>query len=274
MLGPLRPTILELLPVVRRFSIPIPHTNRSVVFKPDGDDESVRYFWHGFKFEEAVPLIARLAKDVSTFIDVGANIGLFSLVAAIANPTLSVFALEPVPTIRTRLDRYISLNRLTNVSVHELALGEREGIVPIYVQHSQSLPTDSSLLAEHRPDQNESIDIRVTTLDAFVAANSIKKVDLLKIDTEGTERDVLEGGIATIESDRPTVLCELLPERPPTAAEFLLNHGYFAFHVTPDGLVHRADPHGAMGPQFSLLNWLFVHEEKLPWLITRLNFKP
>ena len=274
MLGPLRPARLEyLLPVVRRFSVPVPCTNSSAVFRTYGDDSATELFWHGFQFCDAVPLMVRLARDASTFIDVGANIGIFTLSVAIANPKITVFAIEPVPVIRSRLEWYIRLNDLTNVSVNETALGDREGVAPLYIPRTKWLPTNASLLPEFRPEGADSpprghMDVQVTTLDAFVATNSIKQVDLLKLDTEGTESDVLVGGEATVESQQPTVLCELLPDQEPTAAKFLLDRGYVAFHVVPDGLVYSAEPWGEIGPHFTRLNWLFVHEEKLPSIVT------
>jgi hypothetical protein len=101
--------------------------------------------------------------------------------------------------------------------------------------------------------------VPVTTLDSHLVASDRARVDLVKIDTETTEPDVLEGARQILESSHPPIVCEVLPgcgtERRLEAQLFPL--GYRAFHLTPSGpaLRDRVEGHAEW------LNYLFSVRE-------------
>ena len=208
-----------------------------------GDDwVSNQVFWRGWKaYEpETTPWFFRLASRSRTTIDVGAYVGFFTLLAAHANPSGRVIALEPHPQAFARLLRSVALNELDNVECVNAAASEVGGDGTLWSVAS-ALPTSSSLsdafMAPHSPS---SIPVRCTTLDSLVAAQSLQGVGLVKIDTETTEPAVLKGMRQTIARDRPSIICEVLPAAEKGAIEAVLDpHGYRYYHLRPEGPIRE-----------------------------------
>lgn len=80
----------------------LPNGRDLVLWSGDGDYWASRYWWHGWDaYEpETLGLWLRLAERASTVLDVGANVGIFALVAGLANPSASCYAFEPLPASR------------------------------------------------------------------------------------------------------------------------------------------------------------------------------
>ena len=109
----------------------------------DGRDSiASSLFWHGLDgFEpETIRPFFGLAAASRTVLDIGANSGVYSLVAALANPDATVVAFEPVTLIADFLRRNVELNRLENVRVEQVALGDSEGEIEFYVPAANTLP--------------------------------------------------------------------------------------------------------------------------------------
>jgi FkbM family methyltransferase len=154
-----------------------------------------------------------------TVFDVGANVGLFALHAARAvGPTGRVFVFEPNPEVRRRLTRNLQLNRMTNVAVQLVALGDRIGEAKLFLPGPGSSGGASLLegwrdmVDATRPDvpagEDDTTSVRLGTLDSFCEEHSIERIDSIKIDVEGLEPEVLEGGRRMLSSCRPKMLIE------------------------------------------------------------------
>ena len=214
---------------------------------PD-DDISNPVYWMGWNsYEpEASELFFRLAKDCSTVIDVGAYIGLYSLLAAHANPSGKVYAFEPMPKAFERLSQNAQLNRLSNIQCVNTALGEKIGTAQLF--SSTDFPTISGLHAGFVQSWGKTTytSVSVDTLDCFVERHHIDRVDLVKMDTETTESEVLRGMIKTLDRDRPTLFCEVhsnaINERALT--EILTPFGYKYYHLVPEGATLRGNIQG------------------------------
>ena len=208
-------------------------------------------------------LFFALAQKAETTLDVGAYVGYFALLAAHANPAARVIALEPLAAIHARLRRHVSLNRVTNVECLMAAAGAREGIAGFYHQ-SHELPTSSSLSRDFMAGVEGLVatPVPVITVDRLVQERSIPRVDLVKIDTESTEPDVLEGMRETLARDRPSIVCEVLQGRgaEERLAPILEPFGYRFYLLTPDGLLLKSRIEGH--PQF--LNYLFAARDEVP----------
>ncbi len=225
-----------------------------------GDDWiSNQIYWRGWNgYEpETVSLFFQLARYAHVTLDVGAFIGFYALVAVHANPSGRVYAFEPMPFIYQRLQRNVRLNRLSNIHCIAGAVGDRDGTAEFF-HGGVELPSSSSLSFEfiHRfvKDIHSSI-VPVVTLDRFARDIGLDRIDLIKIDTESTESQVLQGGREILQRDRPTIFCEVLggcgSER--LLEEILNPLGYYYYLLTPDGpvLCDRIEGH----PRY--LNYLF-----------------
>lgn len=139
-----------------------------------------------------------------TLVDVGANVGYFSLLAATLGSR--VVAYEPTPAVNQRLRENVALNVFENVTVVNAAVMDQRGTVTLY--ESPDDPEANNLFG----DGDRSVKVPAVTLDEDLAARSIQKVDLLKIDAEGAEPLVLAGAIGLLSSAAaPTIIIEVNP---------------------------------------------------------------
>lgn len=137
------------------------------------------------------------------FVDVGANVGAYSLRAA--SKGMKVISFEPNPENAKLLMRNAELNSLS-VDLHECALGRSEGKVLLSHTGATSRVSRMERADEEGPVQRENgIEATLSTLDSF----DLPKVDLMKIDVEGYELDVLEGAKKTLERCRPNMMIEM-----------------------------------------------------------------
>jgi FkbM family methyltransferase len=158
-------------------------------------------------------LIERMVASLQpgdSFLDVGANIGVVSiLVAGAVGPEVTVHALEPEPENCRALAENIAANGLDQVSAHEVALGAASGPGVLHVA-GESGTGSHSLVGGDRSGSTE-IPIEVVRGDAFVSTLD-RTPAVVKIDVEGAELDVLrglEGTLAT--SDLRDVFVEVHP---------------------------------------------------------------
>jgi FkbM family methyltransferase len=182
-----------------------------------GDDwVSNQVYWRGWDGydRETAPVFFRLAARSTVVFDVGAYVGFYSLLAGHANPDAMVHSFEPLRPVYERLARNVSLNGLSNVRCHLTAVGEQDGTAEFYHVEAE-LPTSSSLSYDFMsgaPGLRHST-VPVVRLDRFAEENRIRRVDLLKVDTESTEPQVLRGMRGVLERDRPDIICEVLEGR-------------------------------------------------------------
>jgi FkbM family methyltransferase len=126
--------------------------------------------------------------DGGVVVDIGANIGIFSVLAA-ERQSRRVFAFEPYPENIRFLRRNVSANRMVNVTVCESAVSGLSGWQRLYANTN---PAGHSLYAASAADRSPA-DIRVltTTLPEIMDTNRLDRVDFLKIDCEGSEGAIL-----------------------------------------------------------------------------------
>ncbi len=143
-------------------------------------------------------------------VDVGANEGVFTLMAAkLAGPDGTVHSFEPSARDRERLLANVSLNNLTNVTVHAEALGRAAGKAVLEVSAAER-PGHNTIGGFAYSDTTPaySLEVDVTTLDAVADAARLTRLDLLKVDVEGSETAVLQGAQASLRRFRPIVFAE------------------------------------------------------------------
>ena len=141
-----------------------------------------------------------------TFIDIGANIGYFSMLgASIVGTSGHVISFEPIGRLADQIKCSSRTNGLNNIKIKKLALGNNPckmtlEIMPGNIGGSSLVKNINSGLSE---------EIFVSTLD--LQLKDIKRVDLIKIDVEGFEYEVLKGGQDTISKHLPVIILEFSP---------------------------------------------------------------
>jgi len=138
----------------------------------------------------------RYLRPTDTVADVGANIGIYSLLAARAVPQGRVLAFEPNPITAERMLTNLRLNGLDNVRLRASAVGSRAGSATLTARLG---PGDH--IALDRSSEVETITVPLTTLDA--AVERAAPVSLIKIDVEGFELEVLRGATDLLGRDDP-----------------------------------------------------------------------
>jgi len=152
-------------------------------------------------------------KDLSepVIFDVGANIGTFTTWMSRAFPKGKIYSFEPQRAVFQMLSGNMAINNLYNVYTYNIGLGKENSKVkfeePDYFQNNDF--GTFSLIQEviTKKTKNEIV-IQINTLDWFMEYYDIPKLHLLKIDVEGMDLDVLNGGSKTIQKHLPVIFIE------------------------------------------------------------------
>jgi FkbM family methyltransferase len=195
--------------------------------------------------------IRRLVRSGSVVLDVGANVGIFSVwLRRCAGPDSTVHAFEPVPTTHRRLRETLALNGLDDLRTHPLAITNVDGPVTMHVfddAHSawSSLGTPSfdGVVA------TATLEVEGRTLDTFAVQHAIERIDFLKIDVEGFELHALQGAarllgagaIDVLSFEVSAIALAASGVRPREVFALLADAGYRAYEPTPDGFAGPVD---------------------------------
>lgn len=202
-------------------------------------------FWHGLDgFEpETCKTLRFFFERVSTFVDVGAYCGYYSVLSALWNPALRVIAFEPVPSIFQCLKNNVQLNHLMDrVLCENVALSNCSGTGSLFLPEGEGLDIESTgtLAAESWQSKTGSprIEIKTIRFDEYAAQHS-NAIELIKIDVEDFEADVLDGMRETVARHRPFMVCEVLsrPHKNARTLDFVQALNYQPYWITSAGYV-------------------------------------
>ena len=179
------------------------------------DQAAAALWWKGWGGYEGLvtSLFAGFAKEAKCIVDVGANTGLFSLIAAACSTIAAIHAFEPFPLCQKLLGVNLRLNRFeSRVKIQPHALSDSDGRMNLYVplQDHGLDETSCSLNGMFRAEHSQVIPVPVTTLDGYCRESKIAKIDLLKIDVETHEPQVLRGADRVLREHRPLIFLEVL----------------------------------------------------------------
>jgi FkbM family methyltransferase len=212
-----------------------------------GDDwVANQVYWRGWASDEpeALPLFYALAKQADVILDIGAHVGLYSLVASYANGTARVFAFEPLPRARDRLISNIDRNGRSSIEVISHAVSDRCGRHHFYCVNEglPGIPSSSSLSREFMTQtlmesELSCLEVEVTTIDEFCKERGITKVDLAKLDVESLEPQAIEGMRKSIERGHPHLFVEILQGKGTEGAldSLARQFAYNVFALDPEG---------------------------------------
>ena len=177
--------------------------------------------WLGIYEKENQRKIAGIVTQGMTVLDVGANVGFFTLLMSrLVGPTGRVFAFEPLPANAARLIHHIDINSLSNVTVSEVAISREDG----EASFSTGADCYHGRLEE---DGTASVRVPIASIDSLLKSGRIVLPDFMKIDIEGAEFDLLQGCKVMFESNRPPILLSMHgPDQRERCLTFLREHGY------------------------------------------------
>ncbi|MFN8416980.1 MAG: FkbM family methyltransferase [Cytophagaceae bacterium] len=208
------PVLYKLMPLPSEYK-----PNQEMTVKRNGVNFTLQLTdymqWHVFadkpdiSWQKATEFIT----EGSSVMDVGANIGAFSLQLAkkLSDKKINttIHAFEPNPYIYKRFQNNLQLNPPLQsfVSIHPLALGSENGEASIVFTDNNSGGGQI-----HAKAENNSVPVQIKTLDSFVEENKIENISFIKIDVEGFEPFVLKGAQATILREKPKLYIEITDE--------------------------------------------------------------
>lgn len=172
-------------------------------------------FWKGLydgweKF--SMKIWAGLAKDATVIFDIGANTGLYSLVAKAINKNAIVHAFEPFGAIHKKLQHNADINGY-DIHCNCKAISNYTGEAVIYTadeNFAYSVTVNQNLWV--KDSEAIKINIKTTTLKDYIERNNIHSIDLMKIDVETHEPEVMEGFGEYFLQFKPILLIEILNE--------------------------------------------------------------
>jgi FkbM family methyltransferase len=223
-------------------------------------------------------LFATLVRDAGVVLDIGANTGAYSLMAARLAPSARIIAVEPHPANAERLRANLELNGARRVSVIEAAAGATEGSLALTIPADGAVSDVASGVGAfsraHYGIPYTTVVVAQTTIDRIVADQRLERVDLIKLDVEYFELEALRGAVRTLTRFAPVVLAEVFDYEVFTGdmpalrgqiaqdnsrqVEALMSaHGYTFFAIGANGILRtdtlRAVPDGRS-------NYLFVKD--------------
>lgn len=212
----------------------------------DGRDQVARALrtggWDGFEPPLPSVVAATLRRWPGTFLDVGANTGLYSLIATAADQRATAIAFEPVPAIVALLRHNLALNEGgRRVTVDELAIGDARGVATLHLpvpQPDGTIETSASLEPDFKEEIADILEVRTSTLDDAWRDHGRPTVTMVKIDVEGSEARVLGGAREVIAAHQPVISVEVLDRVDPAPLEQIrADLGYVDISLSPDEAV-------------------------------------
>jgi FkbM family methyltransferase len=216
-------------------------------------------------------MIMRLVSPEDCVVDIGANMGWYSINIAKTYPLSKVHAFEPIPKTYTFLEQNIKLNAVKNVTTHHFGLSSERKDLTFYFYPEGSGNASSANLSE-RTDA-ELITCHVERLDDFVVINKIH-VDFIKCDVEGAEFFAFQGAKETLQRDKPIVFTEMLRKwaakfnyHPNEIIALFSSLGYLCFYAERSTLKELAE----MTDETVETNFFFLHSENHQQIIHELS---
>ncbi len=207
------------IPVVGQIRIKDLENNIQLEFYSNETCPMVRHlYWNdkNLNFEYS-PIFKKIIKYTDVFLDVGANVGYYSVLAGKVNENTTIYSFEPSKGPQYFLKRNIELNKLEKAHFSNVAVDDEVGETDFYEEKNLKYPYLEYHASGIGNVENtwgitnfKKYKVKKTTLEKFVEENSLTKVDLIKIDTEGTEDRIIKGGLGILKKFEPVVICEVL----------------------------------------------------------------
>ncbi|KQQ32585.1 FkbM family methyltransferase [Methylobacterium sp. Leaf125] len=194
-------------------------------------------------YEPPLPMLmmATLIRSEGIFIDVGANTGVYTVMAGTIVRDRPIIAFEPFHPVLEILRRNLALNGLTDrVRLMEVALSDKAGTAKLHLPDPGHglVETSASLEPDFQPAKS-ICEVPVKQLDEVSISDQIA---VIKVDIEGHEHAFLRGARNTILRDRPVIFAEVVsPAKRSAIGAFLHGIDYMDFRLRPDMAIHDGE---------------------------------
>src|SRR5688572_5732002 len=149
-------------------------------------------------------MLSKISNPNWVALDIGANIGYYTVFLEKKLNCTTVHAFEPSPREYQLLRENVESNHCKNIVTHNIALGDEESTIKLYTS-SENIGKNS-IINFDRSDQEVTVPMKV--LDVFILQLGITQIDFVKIDVEGAEPMVLKGAAETLKKFKPIILYE------------------------------------------------------------------
>jgi FkbM family methyltransferase len=227
------------------------------------EESACQLYGSGMIEEDVTTFLLTHVRPGMTFIDVGANVGYFTLLAAhLVQPSGSVHAFEPAPQTFSLLQR--NTYGKPNITVHQQALWSSRTTMTFYDYGPQYSVLNSlrqhRLVHEAQIRLKQAYEVDCLPLDAYCAEFRLAP-DFIKLDAESAEPHILRGSAHTIAQHKPIIALEVWDDPSRNSRDdlaFLLDHGYAPFEYQAGAIT----PH-RLKERYAYTNILLVHPQRV-----------
>jgi FkbM family methyltransferase len=221
--------------------------------------------WRGGNHGSEINMFSKAIEPESTFIDIGANVGLVSVPLGAKFRECKGIAVEPIERNVDALSRNLTLNSLNStITIIPVALGDKVGTVSMLRDNNFGGSTGNAKIVMDAGTSTATHEVNVELLDNIWRESGSPAVSFIKVDVEGYEYQVLKGGAELISRCRPVVYGEfhnvLMPQNGYDFHDVLdlfnQNNYLVCQFLSDDVLVEIKDPSRSMGNAF------FIPEER------------
>jgi len=192
-------------------------------------------------------LFKKIVKNGNVVVDLGSNIGYFTLLAAkLVGQAGTVYSFEPEPKNFGYLKKNVEINNYKNVVAVQRAVSDKKGKIPLFVcsydagHHTINQYSGIEAYRRGRHSEKKSIDIEATTLDDFFQGKE-NSIDLIKLDVQGAEALALKGMDKILKTNNRLkmivdffpILLEKMGDSPKEFISRILNDYHFSVFVIP-----------------------------------------
>jgi len=196
----------------------------------------------GKDYENCKTILPKLVNSNSIVLDIGANMGQYACRLNSIVKNGKIYAFEPYSINFASLVSMKNILRLKNVEPINSAVSDKKCSVKLIIPiiKDKLIVGTQAVIGTYKRTELKKIKyleetVNSISIDSFVLENKISKIDLIKIDTEGAEISVLQGGYETIKKYLPVLIIEIHPSSP--GLEFLQKIGYKAYVFSADKLM-------------------------------------
>jgi FkbM family methyltransferase len=238
------------------------HNNFYMLLNPTEHIQQ-QLFWYGCYEKELGDLLKKMLRSNDVFIDIGANIGYFSLLSANVSPSVKVISFEPGKDLFQKMKENFSINDSKNIVAINAAVGEINEERELFLSDANNLGMSSFHQPENYSGRKEKV--VVITIDDWYKTSGLGKIDLIKLDIEGSELAALKGMSAVLEKQKPALIVEINPEilslfdlKPLDIYNYLNQFNFDRFLISGNGRLEHLNSNEIS----QTINVLFIHPDK------------